>query len=109
MFHKVALALLMISIIGSLTDFFTLFYICKLMKDQSFLQYIPLNPLLTHSCFVAGLVLALTVPALYERYQDHFDTYGLILYRKLKLLYVRFDQECINKIHKLILETKKLN
>ncbi|GFP86259.1 reticulon-like protein b12 [Phtheirospermum japonicum] len=83
MFVKVALSLLMISLIGSLTDFFTLGYTC--------------------------LVVVLTVPALYERYEDHIDMYVLTWYRKLQQLCVRVDEECITKVHKWVLEKKKLS
>ncbi|PIN24876.1 Reticulon [Handroanthus impetiginosus] len=83
MFVKVALGLLMISVIGSFTDFFTLGYIC--------------------------LVVVLTVPVLYERYEDYIDTHALIWYRKLQQLYARFDEECITKVHKWVLEKKKLS
>ncbi|KAH6762010.1 Reticulon family protein [Perilla frutescens var. hirtella] len=83
MFVKAALTLLMISIIGSLADFFTLGYICLLM--------------------------VLTVPALYERYEDHIDSYALIWCRKLQQLYVRFDEGCITKVHQWFLEMKKLS
>lgn len=83
MFVRVALTLMVVSIIGSLTDFFTLGYIC--------------------------LLVVLTVPALYERYDDHIDTYTLILYRKLQQLYVRFDEGCINKVHQWFMDMKKLS
>ncbi|XP_011094961.1 reticulon-like protein B12 [Sesamum indicum] len=80
---KVALSLLLISVVGSLTDFFTVGYTC--------------------------LVLVLTVPAIYERYEDHIDAYALIGYEKLQGLYVRLDEVCITKVHKWILEKKKLS
>ncbi|XP_012832099.1 PREDICTED: reticulon-like protein B12 isoform X1 [Erythranthe guttata] len=83
MFVKVAISLLMISVIGSLTDFFTLCYTC--------------------------LVIVLTVPALCERYKDCICRYGQVWHRKLQHVYVRFDEECVTKVHKWILETKKLN
>ncbi|KAK6120297.1 hypothetical protein DH2020_045988 [Rehmannia glutinosa] len=83
MYIKVAVTLLMIFVIGSLTDFFTLCYTC--------------------------LVMVLTIPALYERYEDYIDTYALIWYRKLQRIYVRFDEECIATVHKWILEKKKLS
>ncbi|KAL0338228.1 UNVERIFIED_CONTAM: Reticulon-like protein B12 [Sesamum angustifolium] len=83
MYIKVALSLLLISVIGSLTDFFTLGYTC--------------------------LVLVLTVPAIYERYEDHIDAYALTGYKKLQELYVRLDEVCITKVHKWILEKKKLS
>ncbi|KAK4481001.1 hypothetical protein RD792_011869 [Penstemon davidsonii] len=83
MFVKIALSLLVISVIGSLTDFFTLCY--------------------------TSLVLLLTVPALYERYENNIDTYALKGYKKMQRLYVRLDEECITKIHKWDLEKKKLS
>ncbi|KAL2502619.1 Reticulon-like protein B12 [Forsythia ovata] len=83
MFIKVALSLLLMSVIGSVTDFLTLGY--------------------------ASLFIVLTVPALYERYEDHIDTYSLKSYRKLQQLYTRIDAVCINKVQKWILEAKKLS
>ncbi|KAL2510010.1 Reticulon-like protein B12 [Forsythia ovata] len=83
MFVKVALSLLLISVIGSLTDFFTLIY--------------------------TGLVIVLTVPALYERYEDHIDRYALTGYKNSQQLFVRFDAQCISMVQKWILEKKKLS
>ncbi|KAL1545529.1 reticulon-like protein B12 [Salvia divinorum] len=51
MFVKVGLMLLLISVVRSLTDFFTLSYIC--------------------------LVVLLTVPPFYERYEDLIEMYAL--------------------------------
>ncbi|XP_073311537.1 reticulon-like protein B12 [Primulina huaijiensis] len=83
MFIKVGLILFIISVIGSLTDFLTLGY--------------------------TSLFLVLTVPALYERYERHIESCVLVGYRKLLKLYVRFKEEYIAKIHKWILEKKKLS
>ncbi|KAL3639441.1 hypothetical protein CASFOL_017348 [Castilleja foliolosa] len=83
MFVKVTLSLLMISLIGSLSDFFTLGYTC--------------------------LVVVLTVPALYERYEDKIDKKNLIWYRKLQQLRIRVYEDCITKVHKWVLEKKKLS
>ncbi|CAI9779245.1 unnamed protein product [Fraxinus pennsylvanica] len=74
MFVKVALSLLLISVIGSLTDFLTLVY--------------------------TGIVILLTVPALYERYEDHIDRYALMRYRYSQHLFVRFDAQFISKVQK---------
>ncbi|CAA2956307.1 reticulon B12 [Olea europaea subsp. europaea] len=54
MFVKVALSLLLICVIRSLSDFLTLIY--------------------------TGLVILLTVTALYERYEDHIDRHALTGY-----------------------------
>lgn len=78
MFLKVASYLLLISIIGGLTDFVTLGYI--------------------------GLVVLLTIPAFYEKYEDHIDRYVLTAFKKLQELYQRFDAEIIGN---WIVETKK--
>lgn len=57
----------------------------------------------------AGLVIVLTVPALYEKYEDQVDAYVLMAYRKLWLLYRKFDAVCVNKVSRLSLEKKKLS
>ncbi|KAK3031369.1 hypothetical protein RJ639_036077 [Escallonia herrerae] len=67
MFFKLAAYLSLISVVGGLTDFLTLGY--------------------------TSLVIVLTLPAIYERYEDHIDRYLLEGYRKLQQLYVRLDVE----------------
>ncbi|KAK3226220.1 hypothetical protein Dsin_006082 [Dipteronia sinensis] len=83
LFFKVALCLWLISFVGGLTDFLTLGY--------------------------TSLVIVLTLPAIYERYEDHVDKYTIMGYRKLKQLYVKFNEQFFNRAHKWILETKKLS
>ncbi|XP_059667909.1 reticulon-like protein B12 [Cornus florida] len=83
MFFKVAAYLWLISIVGGLTDFLTLGY--------------------------TSLVIVLTIPALYEKFEDHIDRYVLMGYRNLQQLYVRFDEECVGKVRRWILEKKKLS
>lgn len=58
---------------------------------------------------VPGLVIVLTVPALYERYEDHIDKYCIMAYRKLRQFYVLFDQKCVTKYQNWALEKKKLS
>lgn len=58
---------------------------------------------------MAGLVIVLTVPGLYERYEDYIDRYVMMGYRKLQLLYMKLDEECISKVQKWILEKRKLS
>ncbi|KVI03344.1 Reticulon [Cynara cardunculus var. scolymus] len=77
MFVKVAVYLVLISVIGSLTDL--------------------------------RVFLVLTVPALYERYEEHVDSVILKGNMKLKQLYNRYDEECIKKVRKWILEKNKLS
>lgn len=60
-------------------------------------------------CFMAGLFIVLTVPALYERYEESIDRYVLMAYRKLCQLYVKINEAYVSKIHNWILEKKKLS
>ncbi|CAI9098382.1 OLC1v1035015C1 [Oldenlandia corymbosa var. corymbosa] len=81
MFAKVSASLLLISIIGSFTDLFTLAY--------------------------ASLLLLLTVPAIYEKYEDVIDVYAFSGYKTLGILYERLDKKCISKVSSMILDEKK--
>ncbi|KAL4188463.1 hypothetical protein AMTRI_Chr08g160310 [Amborella trichopoda] len=81
LFFKIAAYLWLISVIGSWTDFLTLGY--------------------------TSLVLVLTVPALYEKYEDHIDTYAEKAYTELLKLYVKLDEECFSKIRKWIQAKRK--
>nr|XP_043609822.1 reticulon-like protein B12 [Erigeron canadensis] len=83
MFARVAAYLVLISIIGSLTDFRTLCY--------------------------TGVVAVLTVPVAYERHEEHVDSSIKTGNMKLKQLYRRVDEECIKKVRKWILEKYKLS
>uniref|UniRef100_A0A6V7QVK6 Reticulon-like protein n=1 Tax=Ananas comosus var. bracteatus TaxID=296719 RepID=A0A6V7QVK6_ANACO len=84
LFYGVAVYLWLISIIGSLTDFPTLCYI--------------------------SLVTVLTVPALYEKYEDCIDKYLDLAYTEL-LMYERvYERVCFqwyNKAKRLIMEITK--
>jgi hypothetical protein len=57
----------------------------------------------------AGLVVILTVPAIYEKFENHIDKYVILGYKKLQQLYVKLDQECVSRVQKWILEKKKLS
>ncbi|XP_052485318.1 reticulon-like protein B12 isoform X3 [Gossypium raimondii] len=70
LFFKVAGYLLLTSLVGGLTDFLTLGY--------------------------TSLVVVLTVPALYERYEDYIDSYTILGYRKMQQLF-----ECDKHRHKV--------
>ncbi|KAF8396877.1 hypothetical protein HHK36_018512 [Tetracentron sinense] len=83
MFVKVAACLSLISIVGGRADFLTLAY--------------------------TSLLVVLTIPALYERYEDQIDRYLMMGYRKLQRLYVKLDVEFASKIKKWILEKRKLS
>ncbi|CAI9287513.1 unnamed protein product [Lactuca saligna] len=83
MFVKVAAYLFIISTIGNLTDFRTLCY--------------------------TSVFVALIVPVSYERYEEHVDSVLVKGNLKLKELYIRFDEECVKKVRKWILEKNKLS
>ncbi|KAF2306347.1 hypothetical protein GH714_016867 [Hevea brasiliensis] len=83
LFFQVAGYLLLISIVGGLADFLTLGY--------------------------TSLLIILTIPALYERYQDFIDKYVDTVCKKSQQLYVKFDMQCIGRIRKWILEKQKLS
>ncbi|XP_009786417.1 reticulon-like protein B12 [Nicotiana tabacum] len=83
MFVKVSVGLMLVSVIGGLTDFLTLGY--------------------------TSIVIVLTVPALYEKYEDQVDACVLMAYRKLRLFYFKFDAVCVSKVQRLILEKEKLS
>ncbi|XP_057801289.1 reticulon-like protein B12 [Salvia miltiorrhiza] len=72
-FVRVGLVLITVSVIGSLTSFLILGYIT--------------------------LVLVLTVPAVYERYELQIDDYAVMGCRKVQHLYLRLHQEYISKVH----------
>ncbi|XP_071720918.1 reticulon-like protein B12 isoform X2 [Rutidosis leptorrhynchoides] len=80
MFAKVAAYLVLISVIGSLTDFRTL-------------------------CYTSTFVI-LTVPVAYERYEKHVNSSLTKVIMKLRQLYINFDEECIKKVRKWILVKK---
>ena len=64
---------------------------------------------LSQFSFMAGLVIVLIVPALYEQYEDNIDRYSMMSCRKFRLLYMKLDEECISKVQKWILEKRKLS
>ncbi|XP_065617359.1 reticulon-like protein B12 isoform X3 [Quercus suber] len=82
LFFKVAAYLWLISFVGGLTDFLTLGY--------------------------TSLVVILTVPALYESFEDHIDKYVILGYKNLHQLYVKLD-EYVSRVQKWILVKKKLS
>lgn len=83
MFFKFALSLFLISVVGSLTDFLTLGY--------------------------TSLVVILAVPALYEKYEEHFDKYVMAGYGSAVQFYSKLTEGCISKVQQWIAEQKKLS
>ena len=58
---------------------------------------------------MTGLLIVLTIPALYERYDDYLDRYVEMVFKKSHQLYLKFDVECTGKVQKWILERQKLS
>ncbi|XP_020571158.1 reticulon-like protein B12 [Phalaenopsis equestris] len=83
LFCKVVACLWLISVVSSWTDFLTLSY--------------------------SGLAVILTIPVLYEKYEDIIDKYLLLAYTKLKIIYEKLDGDCSGKVKKWILENGKLS
>ncbi|XP_010044061.2 reticulon-like protein B12 isoform X1 [Eucalyptus grandis] len=83
MYFKVAISLLLISVVGSLTDFLTLGY--------------------------TSLVVILTVPALYEKYEEHFDKYVMAGYGSAVQFYSKLSEGYRSKVQQWIAEQKKLS
>ncbi|KAF3779297.1 Reticulon-like protein B12 [Nymphaea thermarum] len=83
LFLKVAACLWIISVVGGLTDFLTLGY--------------------------TSLVIVLTIPALYEKYETDIDRCVDKTCVILQKTYVWVDTEYLSKIRKWILEKRKLS
>ncbi|KAI4356576.1 hypothetical protein L6164_000591 [Bauhinia variegata] len=83
LFLKVTVYIWLISVVGGLTDFLTL------------------------AC--TSLFIVLTVPAIYERYEDYIDRYIMGGYRTLCKLYVKINEEYVGRVQNWIMEKKKLS
>ncbi|KAF9598545.1 hypothetical protein IFM89_028077 [Coptis chinensis] len=81
LFFKVAACMWLISVVGGWTDLLTLGY--------------------------TSVVVLLTVPALYQKYEDQIDKYVIMAYKELQRFYVKLDAG-LSKIRTLILEKRKL-
>lgn len=58
---------------------------------------------------MTGLLLVLTIPALYEKYEDYVDRHVLLMYRKLHQFYVKLDEKRVLTYQQWILEKEKLS
>ncbi|OVA02058.1 Reticulon [Macleaya cordata] len=79
---EVTISLWLVSYIGGLFNFITLVYI--------------------------GVVLSLTVPALYDKYQDHFDDKLSVTHKVVTTQYRKFDENILSKIKKTPSKEKKI-
>ncbi|KAF8724799.1 hypothetical protein HU200_020736 [Digitaria exilis] len=85
LFFRVFLCLWAVSIVGSLTDFPTF-------------------------CYATGVVATLTLPALYQKYQECIDTYMRFAYKNLRMyemVYERLSMKCFVRVRDLVMEVLK--
>ncbi|TXG64226.1 hypothetical protein EZV62_011220 [Acer yangbiense] len=80
-FLQVAFVLLVVSYIGSLFNFLTLVYI--------------------------GILLSLSVPVVYDKYQDHIDEKLCIITRVVRTQYHKIDEKFLKKIPMSQIKEKK--
>ncbi|KAI5670387.1 hypothetical protein M9H77_10751 [Catharanthus roseus] len=82
LFFKVVIALWLLSVIGSLISFYTLAYI--------------------------GTIVFITVPALYDKFEDHVDRYAGKIHRKLSKHYKIVDENVISRFPRNLQRDKDL-
>lgn len=58
---------------------------------------------------MTGLLLVLTIPALYEKYEDYVDRHAILMYKKLYQFYVKLDEMRVLTYQQWILEKEKLS
>lgn len=80
LFFKVVIALWLLSVIGCLLSFFTLAYI--------------------------GIVISVTVPALYDKFQDHVDRYADMVHRKFSKHYKIVDENLHSRLPRTLSKDK---
>ncbi|KAJ8771165.1 hypothetical protein K2173_023490 [Erythroxylum novogranatense] len=79
-FFQVVVCLWLLSVIGSYISFFTLAY--------------------------AGTILSITIPALYNKYEEHVDKYCGVIHNKLSQHYKIVDENVISRIPQSISKDK---
>lgn len=80
LFFKVVICLWLLSAIGSVLSFFTLAYI--------------------------GTILSITIPALYNRYQDHIDRFAGLIHQQMSHHYKIVDENVISRIPRSLSKDK---
>lgn len=80
LFFKVVVGLWLLSVIGSLISFFTLAYI--------------------------GTIISVTVPALYNRYEDYVDRYAGFIHRKFSKHYKIVDENVVSRFPRSLSKDK---
>ncbi|KAI3470957.1 hypothetical protein Pfo_027620 [Paulownia fortunei] len=80
LFFKVVIALWLLSVIGSLISFFTLTYI--------------------------GIIISITIPALYDKFQDHVDRCVGMIHRKFSKHYKIVDDSLHSRLPRALTKDK---
>ncbi|CAA2957901.1 reticulon B16 isoform X1 [Olea europaea subsp. europaea] len=80
LFFVVVIALWLLSVIGSLISFFTLLYI--------------------------GIVISITVPALYNKFEDRVDRYAGMIHQKFSKHYKIVDESVISRLSRNLSKEK---
>ncbi|OEL24887.1 hypothetical protein BAE44_0014091 [Dichanthelium oligosanthes] len=96
LFCQAFLCLWAVSVVGGLTDFPTFCY--ATLKNS------------IHHGSAAGIVVALTIPALYQKYQECVDTYMRFAYMNLRMyemVYERFSMKCFVRVRDWVMEVLK--
>uniref|UniRef100_A0A0E0GZM2 Reticulon-like protein n=1 Tax=Oryza nivara TaxID=4536 RepID=A0A0E0GZM2_ORYNI len=109
LFYQVFLSLWIISIIGSLTDFTTLCYTIALVQWFG-IGMIDRKHALFLCLMLTGIVAVLTIPALYQKYEECIDRYMRFAYLNLQMyemVYERFSAKCFHRARDLVIEVLK--
>ncbi|XP_020550871.1 reticulon-like protein B16 isoform X5 [Sesamum indicum] len=78
--EMVVIALWLLSVIGSLISFFTLAYI--------------------------GIILSITIPALYDKFEDHVDRFAGMIHRKFSKHYKIVDESLQSRLPRTLAKEK---
>ncbi|PIN20645.1 Reticulon [Handroanthus impetiginosus] len=81
LFFKVVIALWLLSVIGSLISFFTLAYI-------------------------AGIIISITIPALYDKFKDPVDRYAGMIHRQFSKHYKIVDESLHSRLPRTLTKDK---
>lgn len=111
LFCQVALGFWVVSYIGGCFNFLSLLYIgefffCLIIWTSDFTSHF--NKLY-NSFFVfdSGVLLSLSVPILYDKYQDQIDSKLIVAYNFVEVLYGKLDHTILRKIPYTLNKEKK--
>lgn len=105
-----AATLLLISFIGSQFNFLTLVYICKFYEFLIVvnLKYCIVKTLNIYAISFIGVLLSMSVPLLYDKYQDQIDEKLYMIHGKTQTHYRKLESDVLRKIPMLANKQKKM-